>query len=134
MFYMRGNAGRRHPGQPPASGAAPVVAPWNEWPGPMELQFYRWGFAPLLWIFTASRWQLAIVRFRIRNRDGIAYCCELRNFDGSSHLVNVQWGSDAVRLAVPPGPYLGLRLYPAVPAASPWKDVTHNRPGAPHDL
>jgi hypothetical protein len=69
-------------GPPPSDGQVAVTTSWDDWPGPVELQYYRRFLAPMLWLYLAGRWrprtwQAGLVRYRARNGDLTAYCCDL---------------------------------------------------------
>ena len=103
----------------PSSGEAPLAPPWEEWYLDVELLLYRYGFRPMLYIYTRRQWHLAVVRARWRTPEFIAYRCDMQ-FCQAARLYDVSltylWGTDAVRVAVPPGRYLGLRIPPRGPA------------------
>ena len=107
----------RPPGPPPSDGQVAVATSWHDWPGPVELQYYRRSLAPMLWLYLEGRWrartwQAGLVRYRARNGDLTAYCCELPQVDGTRTVATYLW-SDALRLAVPPVRPLGPLLFPA---------------------
>jgi len=104
-----------YPADVPTSGEAPLAPPWEQWHLDAELQLYRYGFRPMLYIYTRRQWHLAVVRARWQTPTFVAYRCDMQ-FSRAARLYDVAltylWGTDAVRLALPPGRYLGPRIPP----------------------
>lgn len=99
----------------PTSGEAPLAPPWEEWHRDAELQLYRYAFAPMLYLYVRGGWHLAGVRARWQTEQWIAYRCHWKFSQAGRLRVATQtylWGSDAVRVAMPPGRYLGPLIPP----------------------